>query len=62
MSVQKGGTPGFSEGLEHTGVLSQLIQEAKKSKDNLTVVWMDLANASSALCWDTTTSPITSGE
>ncbi|XP_078583820.1 uncharacterized protein LOC144866333 [Branchiostoma floridae x Branchiostoma japonicum] len=44
-SIQKGGIPGFSGCLEHTGVLSQLIQEAKSSKGDLTVVWLDLANA-----------------
>ena len=39
-SVKKGGIPGFSGCLEHTGVLNQLIQEARQS-----VVWLDLANA-----------------
>lgn len=29
-SIQKGGVEGFSRCLEHTGVLSQLIQEAKE--------------------------------
>ncbi|XP_034721949.1 uncharacterized protein LOC117940937, partial [Etheostoma cragini] len=43
--IQKGGIPGFSGCLEHTGVLSQMIREAKSSKGNLTVVWLDLANA-----------------
>lgn len=43
-SIQKGGIEGFSGCLEHTGVLSQLIQEAKKKKDNLIVVWLDFAN------------------
>lgn len=45
MSVQKGGIPGFSGCLEPTRILSQLIWEAKKSKGNLAVVWLDLANA-----------------
>ncbi|XP_057673103.1 uncharacterized protein LOC130904394 [Corythoichthys intestinalis] len=44
-SIQKGGIPGFSGCLEHIGVLNQMIQEAKVSKSNLTVVWLDLANA-----------------
>ncbi|XP_059378226.1 uncharacterized protein LOC132114105 [Carassius carassius] len=44
-AIQKGGIPGFSGCLEHTGVLSQMIREAKASKGNLTVVWLDLANA-----------------
>lgn len=42
---QFGGIGRFSGGLEHTGVLSQLIQEAKEKKGNLTVVWLDFANA-----------------
>ncbi|KAI8501656.1 hypothetical protein Bbelb_209270 [Branchiostoma belcheri] len=44
-SVQKGGIPGFSGCLEHTGVLTQVIREAKANKSDLTVVWLDLANA-----------------
>ncbi|XP_068595260.1 retrovirus-related Pol polyprotein from type-1 retrotransposable element R2 [Brachionichthys hirsutus] len=44
-SIQKGGIPGFSGCLEHTGILSQLIREAKESKGNRTVIWLDLANA-----------------
>ncbi|XP_060067872.1 uncharacterized protein LOC132548065 [Ylistrum balloti] len=44
-SVQKGGVPGFSGCIEHTSVISQLIQEAKVNKTDLTVVWLDQANA-----------------
>lgn len=44
-AIQKGGIPGFSGCLEHTGVLRQMIREAKASKGNLTVVWLDFANA-----------------
>ncbi|XP_030008310.1 uncharacterized protein LOC115431800 [Sphaeramia orbicularis] len=44
-TIQKGGVPGFSGCLEHTGVLSQMIREAKANKGDLTVVWLDLANA-----------------
>ena len=31
--------------LEHTEVLSQLLREARRSKRDLAVVWLDLANA-----------------
>ena len=44
-SVQKGGIPGFPGCVEHTSVISQLIQEAKVNKKDLTVVWLDLAYA-----------------
>lgn len=44
-SIQKGGIPGSPGCLEHTSILSQLIREAKESKGDLTVVWLDLANA-----------------
>ncbi|XP_063418448.1 uncharacterized protein LOC134701249 [Mytilus trossulus] len=44
-SVQRGGIPGFSGCIEHTSIISQLIQEAKVNKKDLTVVWLDLANA-----------------
>jgi hypothetical protein len=44
-SVQKGGVPGFSGCVEHTSVITQLIKEAKTGKKDLTVVWLDLANA-----------------
>ena len=30
---------------EHTGVLTQLLREAKENKGDLTVLWLDLANA-----------------
>jgi hypothetical protein len=43
--IQKGAIPGFSGCLEHTGVLSQMIREAKDKKGDLTVVWLDLSNA-----------------
>ncbi|XP_053395771.1 uncharacterized protein LOC128555950 [Mercenaria mercenaria] len=45
MSVQKGGVPGFSGCVEHTSAISQLIREAKVNNSDLTVVWLDLANA-----------------
>lgn len=46
-SIQKGGrgVPGFSGCLEDTTILSHLIQEARRSKGNLSVVCLDLANA-----------------
>ena len=44
-SVQKGGVPGMPGCLEHTGVLTQLIREARENKGNLAVLWLDLANA-----------------
>lgn len=44
-SVQKGGIAGMSGCLEHTGVVTQLIREAKENKGNLTVLWLYLANA-----------------
>ncbi len=48
-SIQKGGIPGVSRCFEHADVLNQLIREAKESKGNLTVVWLDLANASGSI-------------
>ena len=44
-SVQKGGVPGFSGCLEHTAVLSELIHQAKQQRGDLSVIWLDLANA-----------------
>ena len=44
-SAQKGGVPGFSGCIEHTSAISQLIREANINKTDLTVVWLDLANA-----------------
>ena len=45
MSVQKAGIPGFPGCVEHCAMIWHTIQEAKVSKDNLSVVWLDLANA-----------------
>jgi len=45
ISVQKGGIPGFSGCLEHTAAITQLIREAYVNNSDLTVVWLDLANA-----------------
>lgn len=44
-SVQKGGIPGVSGCLEHTGVVTQLIREVREGKGDLMVLWLDLANA-----------------
>ncbi|KAK7901244.1 hypothetical protein WMY93_018013 [Mugilogobius chulae] len=44
-SVQKGGIPGVPGCLEHTGVVSQLLREARENKGDLVVLWLDLANA-----------------
>ena len=44
-SVQKGGIPGFSGCVEHTSALTHLLHEARINHKNLTVVWLDLANA-----------------
>lgn len=44
-SVQKGGVPGFSGCLEHTSILSELIHQARQNKKDLSVIWLDLANA-----------------
>lgn len=44
-SVQKGGIPGVPGCLEHSGVVTQLIREAREGKGNRAVLWLDLANA-----------------
>ena len=44
-AVQKRGIPVFSGCIEHVSIISQLISEAKVNTQDLTVVWLDLANA-----------------
>lgn len=44
-SVQKGGVPGVPGCLEHTGVVTQLIREARESRGDLATLWLDLTNA-----------------
>lgn len=44
-SVQKGGVPGVPGCLEHTGVITQLLREARENKGDLVLLWLDLANA-----------------
>ena len=41
IAVQKGGVPGVSGCIEHTSVLTQIIREAKESKGELAVIWLD---------------------
>ena len=42
--VQKGGVSGISGCIEHTGVVTQLLSEAKEGKGDFAVLWLDLAN------------------
>ncbi|KAL7891157.1 hypothetical protein AOLI_G00006330 [Acnodon oligacanthus] len=44
-SVQKGGIPKVPRCSEHTGVVTQLIREARENKGDLVVLWLDLTNA-----------------
>lgn len=44
-SVQKVGIPGVSGCLEHTSIISEIIEDAKRNKGDLTVLWLDLINA-----------------
>ena len=44
-SVQKTGIPGIPGCVEHAFAIWDAIQEAKSSKGDLTVIWLDLANA-----------------
>ena len=44
-SVQKGEIPGISSYVEHTSALTHLLNKARTSHKNLTLVWLDLANA-----------------
>lgn len=48
-SVQKGGVPGVPGCIEHTGVVTQLIREARESRGDLAVLWLDLANADGSI-------------
>ena len=45
IAVQKGGVPGVSGCVEHTGSLTQIIREARENKGDLAVLWLDLMNA-----------------
>ena len=44
-SVQKGGVPGVAGCLEHTSIITKIIEHAKKNRGNLAVLWLDLTNA-----------------
>lgn len=44
-SCQKAGIPGFPGCIEHSSVIWDQIQLAKREKSDLHVVWLDLANA-----------------
>ena len=44
-SVQKAGIPGIPGCVEHAFSIWEEIQDAKKNKNDLNVVWLDLANA-----------------
>ena len=44
-SVQKGGISGMPGCQEHTGVVTQLLREAKECKGDLAVLWLDITNA-----------------
>ncbi len=44
-SCQKAGAPGFPGCVEHSAVIWEQIQRAKRERGDLHVVWLDLANA-----------------
>lgn len=44
-SCQKAGVPGFPGCVEHSAMIWEQIQSAKRTKSDLHVVWLDLANA-----------------
>ncbi|KAK3520024.1 hypothetical protein QTP70_010862 [Hemibagrus guttatus] len=43
--VQKGGVPGVAGCLEHTSIITKIIEDAKKNHGDLEVLWLDLTNA-----------------
>ena len=48
-SIQKGGVPGVPGCIEHSAMIWEAVQRAKKNRMNLHVVWLDLANAYGAV-------------
>ena len=44
-SCQKAGVPGFPGCVEHSSMIWEQIQKAKREKTDLHVIWLDLANA-----------------
>ena len=49
LSVQKGGVPGVHGCTEHFGAMWEVLKDAKLKRKNLSVVWLDLANAYGAV-------------
>ena len=48
-SVQKGGVPKVKGCIEHFGAMWEIIKDAKLNRKDLSVVWLDLANAYGAV-------------
>ena len=44
-TIQKAGIPGFPGCIEHSSMIWHTIQKAKERKEDLAVIWLDLANA-----------------
>ena len=44
-TIQKGGVPGVPGCIEHTTMIWESIQQARRNRLSLYVVWLDLANA-----------------
>ena len=44
-TVQKAGIPGFPGCMEHSAMVWDLIQQSRAEKTDLSIVWLDLANA-----------------
>ena len=44
-SSQKGGVEGFAGCWEHNSMITKLLQDAKVKRGNITLIWLDLANA-----------------
>lgn len=49
MAVQRGRIPGVPGCLEHTGVVTQLIREAREGRGDLKVLWLDLENTNGSV-------------
>ncbi|KAL5251266.1 hypothetical protein ACHWQZ_G016834 [Mnemiopsis leidyi] len=49
LSVQKGGVPGVQGCTEHFGAMWEVLKDARIRKRDLSVVWLDLANAYGAV-------------
>ena len=47
--MQKARVPGIPGCIEHASVIWDAIQEAKKTKGNLNVIWLDLTDAYSSV-------------